>query len=642
MKAKLLTALAGAAALAAAGCTSSSDGGDPDVEAVPWVPASAQLASYGGCDEALEGIQDAAAAMMAQWQSGGYFANGFAEDGVAREEGDMAAGSDSAEAPTAAASDAYSQTNNAVAGVDEPDIVKTDGAFVYSVVQNELRVVDTRSGEVAAEHRYDDMSWDHELFLGDDELLVMYTQDRQDGETYYSEFTIDRLDPASLDVLDTFSMGGSMVDARMVDGEVRLAVSSQPSIQPVQDVLYDADADLEDLKAAIAATELEDWVPGFSVNGEDGEIDCRDIAHPDRFSGSAVTVFGLAADGGWEDVEPHTVMADGDTVHGTTESLYLAHYDYGWGAAEDEQPQSETELYRFHFEGGEPRLAGEATVPGSLLNQYSLSEYDGHLRVATTENDAVWGWWGGGCGPADDCAWEGAEVAPAEPEPSKSTVTVFAVGDDALTETGSVTDLGVTEQIYAVRFIADTAYIVTFRQTDPLYTVDLSDPANPAVTGELKITGYSGYLHPVGADRLLGIGQEADEDGVTTGLQASLFDTAAPEAAVLDQYFRENSDSAVQWDPHAFLYWDDAGIAVLPVTDWGPDYSNYRSGAVVLAIGVDTVDQAAWIEQEVSDPYSEGILRTLVIGDQLWTLSAAGLQSNELGGGYAQTAWIGF
>ncbi|MEU6248080.1 beta-propeller domain-containing protein [Glycomyces sp. NPDC047010] len=647
MKAKLLTALAGAAALAAAGCTSPKGEVDLDVDAVPWVPASAQLASYGGCDEALEGIQNAAVAMMAQWQAGEYFASGFAEDGVAREEGDLSAAGDSAEAPTAAASDSHSQTNNAVAGVDEPDIVKTDGTFVYSVLQGELRAVDTRSGEVVGEHRYDDMSWDHQLFLGDDELLVMYTQDRQDDEAYYSEFTIDRLDPATLEVLDTFSMEGSMVDARMVDGEVRLAVSSQPSIAPVQDVLYDADADLEDLKAAVAATALEDWVPGFTVNGEDGEVDCRDIAHPDRFSGSAVTVFGLSADGGWEGVEPHTVMADGDTVYGTTESLYLAHYDYGWGAAEDdEEPQSETELYRFHFEGGEPRLAGEATVAGSLLNQYSLSEYDGHLRVATTENDAVWGWWGG-CGPAADCAWDGAgiapgEVAPSEPEPSKSTVTVFAVGDEALTETGSVTDLGVTEQIYAVRFIADTAYIVTFRQTDPLYTVDLSDPANPVVTGELKITGYSGYLHPVGADRLLGVGQEATEDGVTTGLQVSLFDTAAPEAAVLDQYFRENSDSAVQWDPHAFLYWDDAGIAVLPVTDWGRDYANYRTGALVLAVGTDTVEQAAWIEQEVDDPYSEGIVRTLVIGDQLWTLSAAGLQSNELGGGYAQTAWIGF
>jgi uncharacterized secreted protein with C-terminal beta-propeller domain len=636
MKAKLLTALAGAAALAAAGCTSQ-QGDDLDVETVPWVPASAQLASYGGCDEALEGIQESALAMMAEWQSGGYFTSGgYAEDGVAREEGDMAAAGDDPGATSAQSTDAYSQTNNQVAGVDEPDIVKTDGTFVYSVVANTLRVVDTRSGEVAAETVFDDMTWDHQLFLTEGELFAMYTQDVQDGDLYYSEFRIDRLDPATLDVRDTFAMEGSMVDARMVGGELRLAVSSQPSIQPVQDVLSNGDADFEDLKAAVASTELSDWVPGFTVNGRDGEVDCGDIAHPDRFSGSAVTVFGLSAAGDWDDVAPHTVMADGETVHGTVDSLYLAHYDYAWG---QEEPESETEIYRFHFADGEPRLAGEATVPGSLLNQYSLSEYDGHLRVATTENNAMWGWWGG-CGPATDCAG-GGSFAP-DPGPSKSTVTVFAVGDDSLTETGSVTDLGLDEQIYAVRFIGDTGYIVTFRQTDPLYTVDLSDPANPAVTGELKITGYSAYLHPVGDGRLLGVGQEATEDGVTTGLQVSLFDTAAAEAAVLDQYFQADASSAVEWDPHAFLYWQDASIAVMPVTDWGEDYTNYTAGALVLAVGTDSVEQAAWIEQEAVDPYAEGIVRALVVGNQLWTLSTAGLQANELGGGYDQTAWIGF
>ncbi|THV26993.1 beta-propeller domain-containing protein [Glycomyces paridis] len=628
MKTRLLIALA--AALGAGACTAPSGEFVPDVAQPPWVPVSAQLAAFDSCEDALEGIQDAAIAALGDWEPGGETRGGieFAEE----EAGAVA----DAEAPTAAGDQtSHSETNNAVAGVDEPDIVKTDGTYVYSVVNQVLRVVDTRSTEVVAERALDTYSWDHRLFLGDGELLLMYTQDVETDETYYSQFRIERLDPATLDVLDRFAMEGSMVDARLVGGEVRLAVSSQPQLEPVWNLMWDGHSDADDVAEALRDTEIEDWLPEFEVNGEAGDIDCADVAHPERFSGNSLSVLALPADGGWEGAEPHTVMADGETVHGTTESLYIAHYDYAW---DETEPEAETELYRFAFEDGQPRLAGEAAVPGTLLNQYSLSEYDGHLRVATTENDTAW--WGG-CGPMTDCAWE---IAPQDQEPSKSTVTVFAVGEDSLEQTGSVTDLGVDEQIYAVRFIGDTGYVVTFRQTDPLYTVDLTDPANPVVTGELKITGYSGYLHPVGDDRLLGVGQEATEDGMTTGLQVSLFDTGADEATVLDQYFMPNADSAVQWDPHAFLYWADTAIAVMPTTSWGENGYDYQSGALVLDVGDDTLTEAAWIEHDggtdEESGYYQEVLRAIVIGDELWTLSTSGLQANGLGGDYIEAGSV--
>ena len=220
------------------------------------------------------------------------------------------------------------------------------------------------------------------------------------------------------------------------------------------------------------------------------------------------------------------VLAAGDTVYASPEHLYVA--APGWVDPEsfapggpdvptgDVAPQPVevgTDIHRFDIT--DPTRAVydmSGHVDGSLLGQFALDEHDGHLRVATTTG---FSWAGGG-----------------ERRPSpRATSRCSAPGDGALEAVGGVSGLGPGEDIFAVRFLGDVGYVVTFERTDPLYTIDLSDPAAPQVTGELEIPGYSAYLHPLGDGKLLGVGQDATTDGRTTGTQVSLFDVSRPGGA---------------------------------------------------------------------------------------------------------------
>ncbi|TDD12381.1 beta-propeller domain-containing protein, partial [Nonomuraea diastatica] len=276
-------------------------------------------------------------------------------------------------------------------------------------------------------------------------------------------------------------------------------------------------------------------------------------------------------------------------------------------------PPEETQIHRFDVsKPGPPAYVASGKVAGRLLNQYSLSEHEGHLRVATTHGSR-------------------------DGESSSSTVHVL----DAATmgRKGEVGGLGKGERIYSVRFIGPVGYAVTFKRVDPLYTLDLRDPAAPKVTGELKITGYSAYLHPAGDGRLIGIGQEADEEGRTQGTQVSLFDVSDPAAPRrLSQLFQKDSGSEAEWDPHAFLYWPRTGLAVIPLTSAG------ESGALALKIDDSGVSKLGMIKhpaqrQEGERSYQPGIQRSVVVGDSLWTVSGQGVQVNDAAT-LAEQAWI--
>ena len=254
-----------------------------------------------------------------------------------------------------------------------------------------------------------------------------------------------------------------------------------------------------------------------------------------------------------------------------------------------------------------------------MLNQWSVSEHNGDLRVATTTG----GWW-------DQTSGE-------------SYVTVLREDDGELRQIGQVDGLGKGEQIYAVRYMGDVGYVVTFRQTDPLYTIDLADPTNPTVMGELKILGYSAYLHPLDDNLLLGIGQDATEEGRTLGTQVSVFDISdLANPTRLHNWTLKHGFSEVEYDHRAFLHWAPTGLTMLPVQTWEWDEKtrteSYFAGAQALTVDREKgISLIGTVSHQPDKPdgqedwyWMASIRRSIVIGDTVYTVSDAGIEASDI------------
>jgi hypothetical protein len=231
-----------------------------------------------------------------------------------------------------------------------------------------------------------------------------------------------------------------------------------------------------------------------------------------------------------------------------------------------------------------------------------------------------------------------------------SAVHVLRREGRELAEVGTVGGLGRGERIYAVRFAGPVGYVVTFRETDPVYTVDLRDPRRPKVTGELKIPGYSAYLHPVDDRTLIGVGQDATAQGRRLGTQVSVFDVADPaRPRRVSTYRVPGSGSEAEFDPHAFLYWPRTGTVVLPLTlhdtGFAPPEEKMRwpstSGALVLSLRDGKLVERGTVRHPAVYGADPAIRRSLVIGGTLWTISAAGARADTVGG-LAQQGWLPF
>ncbi len=572
-----------------------------------------------------------------------------------------------------AAPGAYSGTNTATAGVDEPDLVKTDGHRIVTVIGGVLRVVDAQTMQLTGV--LDLSPWEGpdgaapaNLLLAGDHALVLISQgdslpgaplpqvapgtQNPPAQITGPQLVLIDLSAAAPRVLSEYAIDGTLVDARQVGSVARVVIHSAPRLYlPAGDGRSGPDGLTAD-RAVIGHAPLSAWLPRYAVTAgqarRTGRVDCAAVSHPAAvsYSGTSmitVLTFDLHA-ASLGDGLPVTVVADGDTVYSSGASLYIASdrqwttpHDPGTAtrpAGSDAQsaataPRQYAALYKFDVAGpGRPVYEASGTVPGWLLGsagtaQYALSEWDGALRVATTTG--LFGW----SGP-----------------PPRSAVYVLDQVGARLVIVGKVGGLGLGDQIYAVRFAGPVGYVVTYRAVDPLYTLDLSNPAQPRVVGELQLSGYSAYLDPIDMSHVIGIGQAANAAGHIEGTQISLFDTTDFAAPVRTAVFRlPFGHSEAEIDPHALLYWPAAQLLVIPALL--PDPAATRAGtaspsadnvpapvsaALVLHVSDRSITETGLITHPAvpGDPAGGQIRRSLVIGGDLWTLSDQGLKVNDL------------
>jgi Beta propeller domain len=610
-----------------------------------------KLVAFTSCEDALRGLRSAARGVVGPYGFGG---NAPHAGTAARDAGGgpAAAGAAPAAAPDGEPANTgpgeYSTTNTQEVGVDEPDLVKTDGRRIVTISGGMLRVVDAAARQVSAvlDLAAEVQGWAQYtvvgLLLHGDHALVLLNLPQASAGVSRPSGPEDVAGPLLLlvdlsadapQVTSTYTIDGSLLDAREVDSTVRLVVRSTPRIAfPYQQTGTDV-ARVTRNQAVIDAAGPDEWLPHYELTDAAGttrgRVDCAATQRPASYSGTAMlTVLTMDLDADTlGDGQPVTIVADGDTVYATETSLYVAN-DQRWRiqatfrfatpggpVLTPPPPQQRTELYEFDTSApGRPRYLAAGTVPGYLVNRYALGDWNGDLRVATTT------------GQLSDPG-----------QPTSSAVYVLHRHGGTLTTIGQVGGLGKGQKIYAVRFVGPIGYVVTFRQTDPLYTVDLRDPTHPVVDGQLDLTGYSAYLHPAGPTALIGVGQAASTTGRVQGTQVSLFDVHNPAAPTrLDQYHLQYAKSEAEFDPHAFLYWPTTGLLVIPVTTRNtfgttPRPGQPASGALILTILSGRITLLGTITHpSTGDPAHTGVIRrSLIINQTLWTFSDTGLAAND-------------
>jgi uncharacterized secreted protein with C-terminal beta-propeller domain len=541
----------------------------------------------------------------------------------------------------------HSETNIQESGVDEGDLIKTDGAFIYLARGSHFFILKaTPASETTIVSDIDLGEPVNELHLAGSRVFVITTPLFTSPSATVSiassivatvqsitrVYDYDVSAPAQPVLTARYDFPGSLQGSRRINNTIYLVTNYSIDLPaPVTPwdylstgISFDsacAQARQENLNRIEALT-LDDLLPpltatlfsaGMGTSSTSPVIAPGDVYIPEFGNGTDLAlVISLDLAGAEPLVSASGVMSSWCTIYMTTDSLYLASGNAwqwimplsGEGMPQG-NPEPRTAVHKFSLSGGagKPLYTGSGVVDGWINDRFSMGDYLGYLRIGTTRG----GWWG---------------------EDISNQLAVLSQESGALIETGKITGLAPGERIYSMRFDRDRGYMVTFRQTDPLYTFDLSDPGNPRIAGELTVHGFATYIHLLGAEtapRLLTIGRSADSTGRVTGNKLQLFDVsslAAPQ--LLGDYELGAGWSDALYDPHAFLYYEPLGILTVPYYAFGSTGA-YSSGLNVFNIGPASISLRGIIHAGMLTSgygtYEDTVDRSVIIGSSIYAVA---------------------
>lgn len=532
----------------------------------------------------------------------------------------------------------FSVTNVQVKGVDEADIIKTDGNFVYTIAGRKFSVVKVLNagGDGIVQGSFRLPTYPDDMLLEKDFVVVIgrddtykrpvhrrYKNDPSTGEdsTVLYQISVRNGVPK---LVSTLHLEGRYVKARETNGVARIVIKYNP-LSSIW--LYTPSGNFTEAKTTMWNREIiqysraGNWLPTYTLKkGKQRQVGvyaaCGDMYYsPDVFAGfSLLFVVTLPLNKLMSPSSSASIISDADALYVTRQSMYVTTGEFSFGNVSDSAArwgaEYKTRIHRFSLSDAGAKYAASGQITGSVLNRFSMHEFRGHFFIASTIG-ASW--------------WSGRSL-------SESKVISFKIDDSKrlLQKVGMVGNLGLGERIFAVRFRRAIAYVVTFRETDPLYIIDLTRPWDLRIRGELKIPGFSTYLHYVEPGRVLGVGKDVSDSGTIQGNKVSLFDVSnQTDPRELAVWSLKGSYSNAEWDNRAFLYWRKLRLAVMPivVTEDGTEFS----GAIVLRITDKSIIEVGRIQHFLAgSSYHPRILRNIVIGRFLWSMSSQLLQINEL------------